>query len=503
VAGAISSISAITTDFRRKGFKSDRLLDGGDLDGVDFAVSVGRFLGNFGLNQEAKSLTSKAQVAAGAVRSRAWYLAQSNRGEQLLEVGQVDEAAQIFQAVLKELGDQPTYRRSVTLARLGRCFGTGGRTGLAAQNFAEALCTCDRLEPSCQVKRLRGVILTEIADSLAAQGKLAEARKAYQDALAIKVELKDLRGQGVTLGQLGTLAMLEGNLVEAADSHRGALSIFRQLGEPVMESVAWHVLGEVFQKAGQWEEAERYYREAARIREEHGSISGQNGAAGTWNQLAIVSILAGKPDAAERWLRKATAVSRVSGNPRDSARQLNNLANILQNQFGRLAEARRLAEDALTIARTLDPGAAEIWNTYKILGDIAEKEAQAVADAGRKMELQVQARDYRRLAREALRNFPGTRHEIRKHAPLILATVTAVQDGKHRKDFDGALLNPENHGWTKLVPAIRRILVGERDADALCANLDLQDSMIIDTILQGLADPTTLADLLPSKPKKP
>ena len=51
-----------------------------------------------------------------------------------------------------------------------------------------------------------------------------------------------------------------------------------------------------------------------------------------------------------------------------------------------------------------------------------------------------------------------------------------------------------------LVAAIRQVLAGERDADALCANLDLDDSMIIETILAGLADPSTLSDLLPSKP---
>ena len=45
--------------------------------------------------------------------------------------------------------------------------------------------------------------------------------------------------------------------------------------------------------------------------------------------------------------------------------------------------------------------------------------------------------------------------------------------------------------------AIRRVLAGERDADALCASLDLADSMIIETILQALADPSTLTDLQP------
>lgn len=42
----------------------------------------------------------------------------------------------------------------------------------------------------------------------------------------------------------------------------------------------------------------------------------------------------------------------------------------------------------------------------------------------------------------------------------------------------------ERRGWTRLVAAIRRILAGERDPDALCAELDPEDSMIVEAILQ-------------------
>ena len=57
----------------------------------------------------------------------------------------------------------------------------------------------------------------------------------------------------------------------------------------------------------------------------------------------------------------------------------------------------------------------------------------------------------------------------------------------------------EQRGWTNLVAATRRILGGERDADTLCADVDYEDSMIVETILAGLADPSPLSDLLPSE----
>ncbi len=49
--------------------------------------------------------------------------------------------------------------------------------------------------------------------------------------------------------------------------------------------------------------------------------------------------------------------------------------------------------------------------------------------------------------------------------------------------------------WT----AIRSILAGERNADVLCESLDVDDSMIIEAILQGLEDPSSLQDLLPDE----
>ncbi|HJX53677.1 MAG TPA: tetratricopeptide repeat protein [Polyangia bacterium] len=472
-------------------------LDAGDPDAVDFAVYVNRFLGSFGLKQEAESLVAKAQAAAGEAGSRAWYLAQSNRGEQLLGSGQVAEAAQVFQAILKQLGDTPNYERALTLHRLGRCCGAAGQPRQAEQLHGEALAVLDRLEPSDGVKRERGVVLTCLADVLAEQGRFGEARKAYQDGLKAKKEIGDERGQGVTFGQLGTLAMLEGNLPEAADRFRDALAHFQQLREPASEAVAWHQLGRVFQESQQWEQAERHYRESARIEEERGNLLG---AAQTCNQLAAVNEAAGKPDAGEMWYRKAIEGFRAVGDETSPAAVLSNLAGLLRTQPGRLAEARQLAEEALAIGQTLDPGAAEIWKTYTILADIADQEAQAAPDARQTADLQAQGREYRRLAREAKRNFAGTRHELRQRLPVILRTITSVHDPKQRLQFEQMLPGMEQHGWTNLVAAIRRILAGERDPDALCAALDLEDSMIVETVLQGLADPSILSDLFPSDP---
>lgn len=452
---------------------------------VDFADSVTRFLSYFGLPREIAALAARSQAAAGELGSRSWYLAQSNRGEQLLAAGQAQEAAEVFREVLRHLQEAPSFERALTLGRLGRCYRAGGRPDLAEQEYENALAVLDRLPPSDAVKRERGIQLTDLADVLRAQGRYAEAREKYEKGLEVAKGLEDLRGQGVSLGQLGTLAMLEGNLEEAVARYQDALILFQQLQEPATEAIAWHQLGLAFQEARQWDEAERHYREAARIYEGLGRLAS---AAQTWNQLANVNNRAGKPAAAETWYRKAIEGSRQAGDMFTTAWAVGNLASLLSSQPQRLDEARQRAEEALAIMETLDPGASEIWKAHSLLSGIADQQGQPA-----------QAREYRRLAREAKRSFAGTRHELRRHAPIILTTVIATQDADQRDALIAhGLPALEKGGWANLVGAIRRILAGERDADALCESLDLKDSMIVEAILAGIEDPSSLQDLMPA-----
>ncbi|HEX9942244.1 MAG TPA: tetratricopeptide repeat protein [Thermoanaerobaculia bacterium] len=458
----------------------------GDPDAVDFANSVTWFLSHFGLRREIASLVAGSQAAAGETGSSSWFLVQSNRGEQLLAAGRVQEAAGVFREMLSRLGETPRYERALTLGHLGRCFQAGGRPDLAERGCRDALAVLDQLGPSDDVRLHRGILLTDLADVLSDQGRYAEAREAYKEGREIAQELGDLRGQGVSLMELGTLALQEGNLEEAVKQYRGALALFQQLQEPASEAMVWYQLGRTSGEARQWDEAERHYRESARIEERLGDLAG---ATRTWNEVANVNQLAGKPAAAETWYRKTIEGGRQTGDVLPTMRALSNLAVLLRSQPGRLAEARQLAEEALGIMKTLDPGVSEIWKTYSMLAGIADQEGQPT-----------QAREHRRLAREAKRNFAGTRHELRRVASLIRATVIATQELGQREALEKNLPAPEQRGYTNLVAAIRRILAGERDADALCESLNLDESMIVEAILGGIEDPSSLQDLLPAAP---
>lgn len=458
----------------------DQALKARDEEAVDFVDSVIAFLRIYGRTREATALNRRAEQAGGEPGSAAWCLAQSNKGDQLLASGQAAHAAECFNAILQTLGEAPSYQLTITLLHLGRLYGVGGRPELAEAQFRRGIAVTGALEQGDQVKKLRAELHTGLGVVLSAQGSFHEAREEYQESLKLYKELDDIQGQGVAEGELGTLALDEGDLTEAVRRFQEALTLFRQLQEPAMEATAQHLLGRVFQKAGQWKQAERHYRESATLKEKHDNLAG---AAATWNALGNVCANSGRPEAAETWFRKAIA---GGGHTLNVAMALNNLANLLKAQPGRLDEARQFAKEALAIKETLEPGAAEIWTTYSILAEIADQQSRPC-----------EAADNRRLARAAKRRYAGTAHELKRHLPLIIGVLQALEEPDKVVAFSAALSFMEEKGSKNLAAALRKILSGERDADALCERLHFGDSMIVETILHALEDPSTLVALLP------
>ena len=355
-----------------------------------------------------KPLRRIQPAAAPRDAAQAWYVADAERGQQLLDQGRFDEAREVFEAILARLGAAPSYGTAVMLGRLGRCLHQSGRPDLAVRQVRKAIDVIGKLAPSDGVKALRGTLRSELGDALRAGGQYGEARKAYEAALKITEELKDLRGQGVDLGHLGAVALAEGKPEEALTHQRAALRLFQELREPELEAAAWHQLGRAYHAQGQSDQAERHYQEAARISEQRGHLAA---AAQTWNQLAVVAAEAGKPEEAEGWYRRALDVDRRLGNPKRLGQSLHNLAELLRNQPGRLVEARHLAEEALAVAQQLEPAAADAWRHYGILANLIEQEARTHSDEEQKSALEIQARRYR---------------ELQRQAPIVSATLVQV-----------------------------------------------------------------------------
>jgi len=82
---------------------------------------------------------------------------------------------------------------------------------------------------------------------------------------------------------------------------------------------------------------------------------------------------------------------------------------------------------------------------------------------------------------------------IQTHASLIVATVKAAQAKQTPAELEQAFKVSEQNGWTKLIAAIRKIIAGER-SETILQGMDEEDQTIIDAILKGIQDASTLPD---------
>jgi tetratricopeptide (TPR) repeat protein len=479
------------------------LLEAGDLDAAsDMADSIAKFLIIFGLFRERDELRQRvgeAVAAKGTHESggltKAEYLRESGLGEDEWQQGKIRAAYSRFTTLLARIEAQPegaplgpgSYEHCTTLLRLARCLRVGGQTAVAETYIRKALTVIEALmiqQPENEGRiRVRGQLLGELADVLTDQGKYAQAREAYEEALKIDEQIGDLRNQGVDLGELGRLALEQRDYGEAQARYTAALQLFHRLGEPATEAVEWHQLGLVAQRQQAWVEAERCYRESLTIEEQLGDSAR---AAMTCNQLAKVSLGADRPVEAEGWYRRGLELfEKANPGGSESAKILNNLADMMVNEVRasraaptRLTEAKQYAEQALAIKETLDES-GEIWAALGILADIAELEAR-----------EEEAKDYRRRERETFAAFAGNRYHIDQQLGQLIAAIAAAAQGdaQARDAVEAALPQLEERGW-KIAAPTRRIWLGERDWDALVEEVDPQVALLILRVLETIAQP--------------
>ena len=88
---------------------------------------------------------------------------------------------------------------------------------------------------------------------------------------------------------------------------------------------------------------------------------------------------------------------------------------------------------------------------------------------------------------------PQKQQIVQFHAALICNVVMACNNRAMLPELEPILETAAKSGWTTLVGVIRQIIAGNREL-TLLAGLDDEDSAIIEAILSGLQDPSTLPD---------
>jgi len=459
---------------------------------VDFADSINKFLNYFGRRRERdliRAQIDRLSVSGDGRLTRAEYLRQSQAIDALLQQGRGLEAEQMCRSLLARIEAGAAYDidydLASTLTRLSRCIKSQGRPSEALPLLQRALGLFEQVsQQSPDARKMVGMVHTELADLYRLFGQYDEAREEYQKALAIDQELSDLRGMGVDLGQLGTLAMEQNDLEEARRRYTEALNTFQTLGEPTMEAVSWHQLGMLAEAEKNWEEAERCYRISLQIKEAQNDLPG---VARTANQLASAAMGAGRPEDAERWYLRAQEIKDVVA-PQDDT-TLQNLA-LFYLERDQLDDARRYAERAVAIVEKQDLS-VEPWKNYGLMAEIARRQ-------GRTEEMAA----WRRRAYSAQDGFAGTRRDVTRLLSQFrgpIAGVVAACEGNEsaREQIKAQFESFQQNHWMISDP-IRRIWAGERNPEALTADLDYQDRAIVLAMLHrlGVAVPPIIAECM-------
>lgn len=82
---------------------------------------------------------------------------------------------------------------------------------------------------------------------------------------------------------------------------------------------------------------------------------------------------------------------------------------------------------------------------------------------------------------------------IQSHAGVIVQVVQTVQNPTLMPQMEEVLKLSEKNGWGDVVTVIRKVLDGSREV-SLMQGLDEEDSIIIEAILNGIQNPSSLPD---------
>jgi tetratricopeptide (TPR) repeat protein len=433
------------------------LINNNDMNAGYFAVRVSYFLSLFGLKQYANELSAQGCAAAklgklsakGDKTPQAMFQGDLHEGEQLLKSGESAAAVSIFQQALNYDNVSLNVDRPRVYLRLARCFNMNGKFDLAFDALRSGLKLITQIAQDDEACDLHSALHTDLADTFASMGDFVKAQQHYLEALTIAKSSSNAQSQGTIAAQRGMLALLQGQLEDSIQHYQTARTIFQQLREEASEAATWHQLGLAYGKFRQWDEAERHLRRAAIIREELGDTMTLTQ---TWHELALLNHNLGRAEAAEQWYQKALSRLRTAQDQASLVKGLTNFADLLQSQLNRPLEGHHLAEEALTIALTIDPNSAELWRVYMVLAEVADKQTDYQ-----------KAKEYQRKARDAFSESSNANYAVMKSLSIALRARVPSRDENLLKNLEIVLpyLEPSE------------ILILVKEIEAIASKVDL------------------------------
>jgi len=342
-------------------------------DVVDTASSIEQLIARLHKPKALKKVVQIREKANENIKewSHAAFSAESRKIERFQALGNLQAAFDTAQKLLQKSLDKGENAYSVADYDIAMAYAYNGiilkKAGSSEQAFdflEQAILRFGKLADAGNINAENMVSNTigEKADCLTNLGRLDEAVEAYEEALKIDEENKNVRAVAVNKGQLGTVYMYQKKYTQAIEVYEDAKNIFELLGEEQNVSGIYHQIGRVYEETDNFKEAEKAYRQALAI---FIKIKYKVGEALSLNQLGNLYDKNGYLEEAVVFYRQACDIYVILEDLKGEGKQRNNLARTLIT-----LERYEKARDEINRAIECDSHfghAAEPWTAFAIL----------------------------------------------------------------------------------------------------------------------------------------
>ncbi len=459
---------------------------------IDLATKLYSLLQKLGkrrLLQRVGQVRDDAAAALGDAWNHARFDAESDRIQQQLDGGQLQQALAGAQALHQQAQaagaaayPNADYDLAVACWLLARVLGMAGAAEQALPLLDAARQRFDAfaaVQPGCGAEGMAAVCITEQGDCLCALGRLDEAAEAYQASINQYEQAGNQRSVAVGKSQLGTVHMQQGRYPEALAAFDEARQHFSSLGEPGTVAGIWRKTGRVYQESGQPQAAEDAYRKSLSIEVQQGNVTGQ---ANTLFQLGnLYGTTMQRPEDAIGFFRQAADKYAQTHDVAGEGRARNNLASTL-HKLHRLGEAREEVRRAIACAAQFGH-ASTPWASWATLAAIETEAANPSAASAARAKAIASYLAYRQAGGE--NHYPDGRLSLAVTQALLAGDTSSVS-----AQLQQYAANPEAVAFHSFIHALLAILSGSR-APSLADAPDLSYSMVAEIKLLSamLANP--------------
>ncbi|MGZ8259433.1 MAG: ATP-binding protein [Caldimonas sp.] len=297
--------------------------------------------------------------------------------------GRIDPSnAMLAQALATARGSGAARTEAAALRHLAFARHHDGHTDEARRFFEEALALHETLDDRAQL----GSLSSNLANFEMELGRTSEARARYETALALHREAGNRAAEGIALGNLATLHHELGYVAEARSAYDAALAVHREAGSLHQEAITLANLGILNFEQGAYPEAASLYREALRIHRETGNRRSEGIALGSIGEYHMAL---GEFESASAYLDEALRIHREVGNRRFEGGALGTLGELLIGHGEVEAGLRMLASgirllrevgDRLYVAKLLcSQGSADLGRGDRAAARAALDEAETIS----------------------------------------------------------------------------------------------------------------------------